>query len=319
MNLQIIFWCFFYVSCSSTLSVVKQYLNLFGISDKSTLLLSQTTFLAYSFSGTRFFSNSNLEIKKEKSRASSTLYIVAYSLIGLIGTFFLNLGLSYCGSGIYQVLYSSIIIHTAVISYLINGKMLSFTKMIGILVIFIGLSTSAIPLFFYPQSKENNVLFGVFLCLFGTFIYSLNYIIDEYLIVNFEKYQITSQELSFKTGLLSFLISFIFQIIYVFPIWNEATIRVKDWKMVILFISIQFFADVFNSISYYKAIALVGATTCGVMKGLVSIVVFSLSSLLFCSIQPHQCFTIFKGISTLIVVFGIVIYSLGSQQKEKKE
>lgn len=296
-------------------SIFKQYLNIYGVSDDSTLLISQITFLGYSFSGTRVF-GSEPESKSKKEKQPALKYVMLYSTICLIGIYLCNLGVSYCGSGIFQVLYSSVTINTAVISYFVSGKKSNFTQIVGIVIIFGGLATSAVPSL---TDSGDNILFGIFISLLGTFILSLSYIVDEYLVDNYDKFQISPKELSFKSGLLSFTILFVYQIFYVFPNFDRLTSSITDWKMVLFLFFCQFWADCLNNITYYAVVSKLGATACGVMQGLVSVGVFSLSAILFCSTQPHQCFTYFKGVATLIVVTGIITYSYGSSKKEKKD
>jgi drug/metabolite transporter (DMT)-like permease len=322
MNLKLGLWCVLYVGVAMSASILKQYLDINGVSDNTTFLSSQVTFLGYAFSGTNVITDEDPMLKFKGKRESSLLYVIGYALILILGTYLCNLGLSMCGSGIFQVLYSSILIFTAIISYFTTGKGKNFVQSVGILLIFGGLASSAIP--HLSSGDGNNVLFGVGISLLGTFVLSLSYIIDEYLMDNQERFQISAKEFSFKAGGLAFLCLLVYQLITVAPNFKELTSSITDWNIVLILFVLQFLADAFNNITYYVVIAQVGSTACGVMQGLVSVGVFGMSAILFCSTQSHQCFTPLKALSTFIVVLGVFVYSFGSRSqaettKEKKE
>jgi hypothetical protein len=47
---------------------------------------------------------------------------------------------------------------------------------------------------------------------------------------------------------------------------------------------------------------------------------FSLSAILFCdATHPKQCFTITKGLGTVVVSGGVALYSIGGKQEKIKE
>jgi hypothetical protein len=69
---------------------------------------------------------------------------------------------------------------------------------------------------------------------------------------------------------------------------------------------------------YFVLLETVGALVAGVLQGLRAVLVFIISSILFCKHQQSQCFNLFKGFSTLIVVGGVIVYAFISYMEEKQ-
>jgi drug/metabolite transporter (DMT)-like permease len=135
--------------------------------------------LAYACCGLSLFSTPVEKKKTEVKKESAWFYLIFYSLSGLtgnllcnIGFFFLFLnfkGMSYAGSGIFQVLFSSSLIFTALISFVVNKKRTTVTQFLGILTIVLGLSLTAIPNFLSPQKGNEKFTLGIILSLVGKF------------------------------------------------------------------------------------------------------------------------------------------------------
>jgi hypothetical protein len=60
---------------------------------------------------------------------------------------------------------------------------------------------------------------------------------------------------------------------------------------------------------------MVGSTTTGVLKGVISVIVFIISHFAFCSLQQSQCFSFGKGMSLVLVVLGVACYSVFKPEK----
>jgi hypothetical protein len=52
-----------------------------------------------------------------------------------------------------------------------------------------------------------------------------------------------------------------------------------------------------------------GSTSTGLIKGVQSVAIFVVSHFAFCSVQQSQCFSMIKGVSLLIVLLGVYIYT----------
>jgi uncharacterized membrane protein len=137
--------------------------------------------LAYTCCGLSLFSTPVEKKKTEVKKENAWFYLIFYSLSGLSGNllcnigfyffFFIFKGMSYAGSGIFQVLFSSSLIFTALISFVVNKKRTTFTQTFGILTIVVGLSLTAIPNFLSPQKGNEKFTLGIILSLVGKFYF----------------------------------------------------------------------------------------------------------------------------------------------------
>jgi drug/metabolite transporter (DMT)-like permease len=284
--------------------------------------MSQATFLGYTLSGLNPYFGVNVSntplLPQEKK--SSFIYIFLYALISVVANYFCNYGITLCGSGIFQVIHSSVVMNAAIISFLVRKSKLNLWQIVGIIFIVSGLASTAIP---YFSETGKNVVLGTILSFLGTFLFSVSYVVDEYLIENYDHYKINSKDLSFKGGLMAFFMVSIAQIVFVYPNWGRATSTIVNWNHAIVVLILQLFADAVNNMAYYQAIYNVGAISTGVIQGIVSIGVFLSSHVLFCRIQAFQCISTFKIIATFMVISGVLIYSYGKHismySKELKE
>ena len=63
------------------------------------------------------------------------------------------------------------------------------------------------------------------------------------------------------------------------------------------------------SIAYFELIKSTGAVATGVIQALRAVLVFGISHSLFCSVETKQCYTSAKGISTCVVMSGIILFA----------
>jgi hypothetical protein len=71
-----------------------------------------------------------------------------------------------------------------------------------------------------------------------------------------------------------------------------------------------------HSFTFYYLLMKLGSITVGLCKGAQSVLVFVASHFAFCSLQKSQCFTRGKGMSLVVVLFGVTIYSIYSSPHE---
>jgi hypothetical protein len=65
-----------------------------------------------------------------------------------------------------------------------------------------------------------------------------------------------------------------------------------------------------NSTCLFRLLHRAGSATTGIIKGLQSVLTFVTSHYAFCHTQPAQCFTPVKGASLVIVLCGVILYSI---------
>ena len=77
-------------------------------------------------------------------------------------------------------------------------------------------------------------------------------------------------------------------------------------------------AEAAYNMLYFMLLETAGALVAGVLQGLRAVCVFAFSSVFFCKNQHSQCFNVFKGFSTLIVIGGVGVYAFLSYIEDKR-
>ena len=108
-----------------------------------------------------------------------TGYIIRTIGLGLF--FSLIPSLSYCGSGLFQVAFSSVAIWSALYSRIILKRPINRVQWLGIGIVTLGLVLSPLS----AQNTSNSPLTGILLTLLGAQFYALSYILNEYISVRF--------------------------------------------------------------------------------------------------------------------------------------
>jgi hypothetical protein len=146
-----------------------------------------------------------------------------------------------------------------------------------------------------------------------------------------EKIITTNKEISAETicgavGACSTLLSGLYIMIYTIPNWtalvSEKIQRTRDLAAVekspfvvasngaIIFCFVALTMSSFvHSFTYFRLLEGVGAISTGVLQSLRAVLVFLMSAIWFCDFDSTQCFNIAKGLSTLAVAAGVLLYS----------
>lgn len=141
--------------------------------------------------------------------------IILNAIIDFTANTFCILGISKVGSGLFQIIYSSVPIWTALESRLFMGKKLTWKQWIGIITVTGGLGLTSV------QSNLNgggNYLVGIFFCLMGAVTYALVYVLGEY-IQTIET--VNPQDICYKTGQYCCSFHVFYMIVYVVPNFDD--------------------------------------------------------------------------------------------------
>ena len=74
-----------------------------------------------------------------------------------------------------------------------------------------------------------------------------------------------------------------------------------------------------HMVAFFWIVKNSGAVSVGVMKSLQAVGTFVVSALLFCERQQSQCFTPERGVATMLVSVGVVVYSWSKVNKVNKK
>ncbi|KAG9409569.1 hypothetical protein AC1031_019832 [Aphanomyces cochlioides] len=232
------------------------------------------------------------------------------------GCIFANIGLSMAGSGVFQVIYSSVVCWSAMLSKIFLNKQLSQNEWLGIAIVTFGLAFSAMG-----QSNggrdAGTVLMGCLNTVIAAAFYGGNYVTGEFILKLPERPE--PQELCLKMGIACVSLISIYQMFWVLPQWThvitEPVIKAQGNPMHILgALGLYTLSQLAHGLTYFMMLGSCGAVTTGIMQSLRAVCVFGLSSVLYCSRQESQCFDAKRGIATLFVVSGVLFYSWAKGQ-----
>ena len=110
------------------------------------------------------------------------------------------------------------------------------------------------------------------------------------------------------------------QLVYTFPRWDtlisdEIAAHNGDFSIIAVTYVGLVVVNFVHGVCFFHMLKMVGSTTTGVLKGVISVLVFIISHFAFCSLQSSQCFSISKGLSLVVVVLGVACYSIYKVEK----
>ncbi|KAG7382229.1 hypothetical protein PHYPSEUDO_005115 [Phytophthora pseudosyringae] len=253
------------------------------------------------------------------SLSTLQLCIVVSVVLDFAGCIFSNVGLSMAGSGLYQVVYSSVICWSALMSRFILKKVVSKEEWFGIALVTFGLAFSALGE--SGGGRDNSVvLMGCFNTLVGAAFYGGNYVTGEYTLKLAE--QPHPKELCLKIGAACVAIIAVYQSIFVLPQWDALVTKPiaeanGNTTHIVSALVVYTLSQLAHGLTYFVMLGSSGAVTTGIMQSLRAVCVFVISSVLYCSQQESQCFDTKRGVATLIVVSGVMFYSWAKSQQGK--
>jgi len=168
-------------------------------------------------------------------------------------------------------------------------------------------------------------LVGILFTLMATLVYSVHYILSESMLSG--KHAVHPQQIQSYAGgwAASFITAFL--VIHTFPnfktlVLDQVALHHGSWFLIIPTYLVLILSGFFHSVTFFRLLGSVGSVSTGILQSLRAVSVFAISAVLFCGqAHPNQCFNIFKGISTVVVVCGIMYFSKinASHQVIKKE
>lgn len=245
--------------------------------------------------------------KKGKIRWKSLCFITATE--GIAQIFLLN-GMMLAGASIFTVIYSSITIYTAIFSYLVLGRRLAVGQWMGIFITVFGLGLAS-----EGAGKEGStIVAGVCLISIGSIMHSLIYVLTEYLMGHVED-PCEPEMLGSMLGLIAVGMNMSWQIVYTIPRWDTLVLQNiethnGDIRIVLLCYLGIVLSSLGHSFCFFRLLKSAGSTTTGMMKCVQAVGLFLASHFAFCGINPHECFTMDKAGSLVIVLTGVMLYSI---------
>lgn len=224
------------------------------------------------------------------------------------------------GPTIFAIIYSSVTIWTAIFSRIFLSRYLSSTQWIGVFVVFFGLGITSTN----SVSVGPEVFFGAILVLFGSAIHALTYVLSEALMVQGER--LTIQMNCAFQGAVACLLYFSWQMIYtrthfhdlILVPMQESGTEIKKALCVMFSLSVT---NLVHALSFFYTLKNFpgGSTSAGVMKGLQAVLVFILTSLIYCQSigGKEMCFSTMNFLSLLVVITGVFIFIISTARRRE--
>ncbi|RUS13106.1 hypothetical protein BC937DRAFT_86346 [Endogone sp. FLAS-F59071] len=225
--------------------------------------------------------------------------LIMLASLDVVANFLVTVGFFYIGSGMYQVIYSSVVIWCAIFSYFFMGRRLTTAQWVAIFGTSAGLTVSTLGSGFKGGSEA-----GV-------------YVLAGHILTPSPSYPVPSPfRLCFWIGFYCLCYSLVWVIGYTLPRRDElfhlregTSIEEIGWCYAVLAV-----ASLVHAVNYYELIEKTGPVSVGVLNGLRAILVFGLSHYWYCETDTAQCFTVYKGWGSTAVVGCVLLYTMGGRK-----
>ena len=267
-------------------------------------------------------------------------YTIVLGMLHVVANLSNLYAISVLGSGLFQVLYSSQPIFIALLSRVLLGTQLSNERWVSLLITIIGLIFAVGHEYLPGEGVESlNVeggeetlveneeateyVAGVVAAIMGAALFACIGVFSEGFLSGKETRFTTAGapvdgqkfiDFLMRTALCCCLLWFFTSI---FPSWDDVVRqpmqRAGSSEQYLLFLSlILSVCQGVQNQSYFAVISRRGGILVGLLNCGVTILVFMLSSFLFCTYDQGQCVTLPKGLGAVVAAGGIVAYSLAT-------
>ncbi|KAI9281492.1 hypothetical protein BY458DRAFT_498768 [Sporodiniella umbellata] len=221
------------------------------------------------------------------------------ALIDMLANSCVTLGFSIIGSGMYQVIYSSVVIWCAILTFFIMKRKLSLLQWTAIFGTSAGLAISSLDSMSGrdegTEAKTALLLFGTLMTLGGTFFYACAYVYADSIMTQQDPAPLPARVCAY-TGMYASMMSSLWIGIYTLPKFNQlihikpGTTQLQIAQMYGLLIGSNFL----HAWNHYELIENTGSVATGILQGLRAVLIYILSNALYCKTDSAQCKTTAK-------------------------
>ncbi|GIQ79407.1 hypothetical protein KIPB_000052 [Kipferlia bialata] len=238
--------------------------------------------------------------------------ILLVSLVDVFASTIVIFGQLMVGSAMYTIIYSSVPVWAAIGSRVLVGRKLTQQQWLYIGTVVAGLGISGAGALNEPGDR---MLAGCVVTLIGTILHSGIYFIAEAVLRRPDQRPLHPQRYCGLVGLFDVLWLSLYVLIYTVPRWQELvtdpiTEAGSHYTAIWLLYLMLTVDDSVHSGSFYPMLGVVGSVSMAVFKTVASVGVFLGSALFFCSIDQTECLTGYKIASLVVVIIGVVGYSV---------
>jgi len=240
------------------------------------------------------------------------------SLLDIVNQLLKKAGLVFAGAAVYIVIDSSSIVWTAVWSFVLLKRRLSFLQWTSIVMISSGIALKALSLNFSFQDEE---FIGVALILAASILMGLTFVLNEKFMSG--KDPIPGPMLVCMMGICCSVVLTLWTSIWTIPqfgrlVSDEIAARGGSYSVIIKCFVLLLVSGGIHSGTLWYLLKNMGAVSSGVLKGLKVALVFVVSHFLFCELQPSQCLNMYSSCSAIVCVAGVMLYSVATSQVKKE-
>ncbi|KAG0049377.1 hypothetical protein BGZ83_005836 [Gryganskiella cystojenkinii] len=271
------------------------------------------------------FSSLETEGKKSfTSRFGLHWPVIQVAVMDVVANALVTVGFFYVGSGMYQVIYSSIVIWCAILTRIFLSRKLNNIQWVAIVGVTFGLAVSALGTVqdASPDGPTQTFLeksFGALITLGATFLYACVYVLSDKVLATFKPTPVPEKVCSMVGGYASVL-TFIYLCVHTFPQWQTEVVDVveyhgNNWIGIILVYPLLTISSMLHSLNYYVLLSRINNIAVGILQSLRAVLVFVMSHYLFCGISSTQCFNQWKFVSAIVVIGCVTLFSFNSAPK----
>lgn len=165
--------------------------------------------------------------------------------------------------------------------------------------------------------QHPNENLGIGLSLAGVLCWAVVYALNERILG--DKYRVPPRLLCQSLGMVSSCVFAIYICLYTLPnihrLFLEPIAAQNTSLPVVVVIYVLIGVSSYaHNISYFVMMSDVGAVTTGVLSSVRAVLIFGLSSIMYCNNDATQCYTGMKAVATLLVALGVVLFSSGKSK-----
>ncbi|KAG9070043.1 hypothetical protein KI688_009373 [Linnemannia hyalina] len=266
--------------------------------------------------------NSNTAEQDAKSSARRLHWpVIQVAVMDVIANAMVTVGFFYVGSGMYQVIYSSIVIWCAILTRIFLSRKLNNIQWVAIFGVTIGLAISAVGTV-QDASPDGPVQswieksFGALVTLGATFLYACVYVLSDKVLSTTKPTPIPEKVCSMVGGYAS-LLTFLYLCVHTFPNWKTEVMDVIANRQgstvgILLVYPLLVISSMLHSLNYYVLLSRINNIAVGIMQSLRAVLVFVMSHYLFCGVSSTQCFNQWKFMSAIVVIGCVTLFSFNS-------
>ncbi|KAF9963674.1 hypothetical protein BGZ70_007248 [Mortierella alpina] len=261
--------------------------------------------------------------RSSESQSSWRLHwpVIQVAVMDVIANALVTVGFFYVGSGMYQVIYSSIVIWCAILTRIFLSRKLNNVQWVAIVGVTCGLAISAVGTVqeASPDGPVQTWLeksFGALVTLGATFLYACVYVLSDKVLSTFKPKPIPEKVCS-MVGAYASLLTFIYLCVHTFPNWQTEVLDVVtahqgSWTTIIIVYPLLTISSLLHSLNYYVLLSRINNIAVGILQSLRAVLVFVMSHYLFCGVSATQCFNQWKFVSAIVVIGCVTLFSFNS-------